>query len=234
MIPSLTSLVESSIMTDATVRLARHLAYLYSEDDETVIIATACVLTVLSAGSICFDLERACDLQPESTSVQAAPETDPPLGRSVDDETEPLPGSPAADKLAVHDTRGVPHDGPEDEPAIQWPDATTWADVLSRSPMVSTDPTRHDRPLVLDDHRLYLTRYWQEQEQIATWLMDHVRRPPVMTKSDTILSLLFADSRPDQRKAAQLALNSMVSVVAGGPGTGKTTVVARLLAALGH
>jgi len=191
---NLTSLETAGILTAGTIRLARHLGYLYGEAEELVIMAAACTITALSAGSVCFNLDQAWQSQP-------------------------------------------------DQP-IDWPDAETWRSALSSSPMVSTDPDRRDRPLILDHKSVYLTRYWAEQKKIVDWFSTRLApqppvpqsQPPVIpespkTGSPDPLDLFFPDPSP-QKDAARLATTSPVCVIAGGPGTGKTTAVARILAAM--
>ncbi|MCH8552658.1 MAG: exodeoxyribonuclease V subunit alpha [Natronospirillum sp.] len=99
-------------------------------------------------------------------------------------------------------------------------------------------------PLVLDDGAngtplLYLRRYWQYERQIESALQQRLDRPvPV---DDQVLSeglaALFgpppeADAPDWQRIACALAARQRFAIITGGPGTGKTTTVVRLLALL--
>ncbi|HUD17606.1 MAG TPA: exodeoxyribonuclease V subunit alpha [Acidimicrobiales bacterium] len=136
----------------------------------------------------------------------------------------------------------------EETDDLPWPSADVWAAGLTRSSIVSlaADPTDGPlRPLVWDGDRLYLHRYWHYELAIADDLLR--RCMPVAPDSSTrwsgpdaddvdrVLDSLFgADGTegPDlQRLAAQRALGPGVSIIAGGPGTGKTYTVARLLTA---
>ena len=93
-------------------------------------------------------------------------------------------------------------------------------------------------PLVLDDDgRLYLHRSWSWERQIA----DSVRMlgAPLATElspaAEAVLDRFFpvGELQPDmQRVAARTALTHGFTVISGGPGTGKTTTVARILAAI--
>ena len=91
--------------------------------------------------------------------------------------------------------------------------------------------TLNGKAIRLDHERLlYLDRYWREEQQVCADLLALSARAsqPV---TDTELERLFPP--PDfaeQRAAAQLALTQPMTVLTGGPGTGKTTTVARLLA----
>ncbi len=90
-------------------------------------------------------------------------------------------------------------------------------------------------PLVLDGNdRLYLHRYWQYEKQLADALIRHARQDPVAVDEPRLraaLARLF--SRPheaEQKTAAAVAALRRFAVISGGPGTGKTTTVLRLLA----
>jgi exodeoxyribonuclease V alpha subunit len=96
-----------------------------------------------------------------------------------------------------------------------------------------------DQPLVLDGERLYLRRYWRDETLVARAIRARAGSlRPVDTNGARIwLDLLFdADARaepPDwQKVACAVALRGSVAIITGGPGTGKTYTVARLLALL--
>ncbi|MBC7456563.1 MAG: exodeoxyribonuclease V subunit alpha [Massilia sp.] len=105
-----------------------------------------------------------------------------------------------------------------------------------------------EQPLVLDGARLYLRRYWRDETLVARSIGERARLPrPVDTaKARAWLDLLFASQRgtpaadaaatpatPDwQKLACAIALRGSVAIITGGPGTGKTYAVARLLALL--
>jgi exodeoxyribonuclease V alpha subunit len=84
------------------------------------------------------------------------------------------------------------------------------------------------------DRLLYLDRYWREELQVCTDLLALSAGPCATgTVDDAQIEKLFpAPAFTEQRAAAQLALTQPVTVLTGGPGTGKTTTVARLLALL--
>ena len=126
-------------------------------------------------------------------------------------------------------------DEPVDLDHVQWPDVNSWTGLLAASPLVATgsDPAR--RPLRLEGTRLYLDRYWRQECTIADGLLARsATRPDV---DDEVLgrgldALFGADPADLQRLAAAAAVRSAFAVVAGGPGTGKTTTVARIIALL--
>jgi exodeoxyribonuclease V alpha subunit len=82
--------------------------------------------------------------------------------------------------------------------------------------------------LRLEDAVLYLDRYWREEQQVAKDLLGLLP-----TQSDALvqdIDRLFPAGYEEQREAAEIALSQGLTVLTGGPGTGKTTTVARLLA----
>jgi exodeoxyribonuclease V alpha subunit len=89
-------------------------------------------------------------------------------------------------------------------------------------------------PLVLDLDRLYLQRYWRFERDVAGFLLR--RSEPLDVDPNalrTSLEQLFGagTAAPDwQMVAAAVAVNRRFSVISGGPGTGKTTTVIKLLA----
>ncbi|WP_150912083.1 exodeoxyribonuclease V subunit alpha [Marinobacter halotolerans] len=91
-------------------------------------------------------------------------------------------------------------------------------------------------PLVLEGTRLYLRRFWRYEQGIAAGIRQ--RLSPGGADSDQQLSLaldtLFGqqDAVDYQKVACALAARNRFSVITGGPGTGKTTTVLNLLAAL--
>ncbi|MFC3531818.1 exodeoxyribonuclease V subunit alpha [Vogesella facilis] len=94
-------------------------------------------------------------------------------------------------------------------------------------------------PLIVDAAgRLYFARQWRDEEQLAAALATLARDPQPLPASeeqiDALLDALFGPpAAPDwQRLAARLALQRRFLTLSGGPGTGKTTTVVRLLAAL--
>ncbi|WP_266167868.1 exodeoxyribonuclease V subunit alpha [Dyella subtropica] len=91
-------------------------------------------------------------------------------------------------------------------------------------------------PLVLDDTRLYLRRYWNHERQVAQAIRERLATPQVVPEHlGEELARLFPASAamPDwPRVACALAARSAFTVITGGPGTGKTTTVVRLLGLL--
>ena len=115
---------------------------------------------------------------------------------------------------------------PVDLAALPWPDAGRWVEAVRRSSLSGG-------PLELDGSRLYLDRYWREERQTAADLRAFAgtREIDEATLQDG-LARLFAPADDLQRRAAASAVRRRLAVVAGGPGTGKTTTVARIVALL--
>ncbi|GGD07264.1 exodeoxyribonuclease V subunit alpha [Halopseudomonas salina] len=112
-----------------------------------------------------------------------------------------------------------------------------WCAALSASDVVDSQaPDQGTRPLVLVGQRLYLRRYWQYEQQVVTDVHRRLNAPlDVQADFPERLQGLFADSKqhPDwQELACALAARGRFSIITGGPGTGKTTTVVRLLALL--
>jgi exodeoxyribonuclease V alpha subunit len=148
----------------------------------------------------------------------------------------PRLGHVFVDLATVRDTAAVESDEVVDLSAMPWPDADGWiAGVAGSTELVAIgDDDDGSRPLRLLGSRLYLDRYWREERQVAADLL--ADSAPTAVDEAVLQSgveRLFA-GRDDagQRRAASCALIRRLSVIAGGPGTGKTTTVARITALL--
>ncbi len=97
-------------------------------------------------------------------------------------------------------------------------------------------------PLVLNDSRLYLRRFWRYEQRIADGIRQRLALPSALADPQSAaartlaaaLGPLFrtADGVDYQKLACALAARNRFAVITGGPGTGKTTTVVNLLAAL--
>ena len=112
---------------------------------------------------------------------------------------------------------------------------------LMASGVVGTPQHPAGKPLVLDDdHRLYLHRYFDLERRLARRLQRAAAAPLPPPDSACagaeLLATLFGDRRDaahaQQRAAVALALGGRLTIISGGPGTGKTTTVVNLLACL--
>ncbi len=115
------------------------------------------------------------------------------------------------------------------------PDPPTWSACLQRSPVIGR-PGQY-RPLILDDKkRLYLYRYWDYERRLIDWVLGpgsgELHRDPNLLKKgiQSLFPASDANAIDWQMVAALAASTRRFCVVSGGPGTGKTTTVARILA----
>lgn len=114
------------------------------------------------------------------------------------------------------------------------PPVEAWISALRASAVVATPG--EFRPLVLDDSgRLYLYRYWHYEQRLADDLL--ARAADVDHLDETLLRAGLKRHFPDprdaeQKLAAATAVLRRLCVISGGPGTGKTTTVVKILALL--
>lgn len=116
------------------------------------------------------------------------------------------------------------------------PENEAWSAILSRFPVIGdgTQPT----PLVLQQQRLYLQRMWHYEGIVADFIGSAENRRITLdetTLPETLNTLFPPTASHDidwQKVAVAVAATRRVAVISGGPGTGKTTTVAKLLATL--
>ncbi len=113
-------------------------------------------------------------------------------------------------------------------PADMWPDLDGWLAALGGSPCVTVgdDSAPTNRPLRLIDGLLYLERYWRDEETVSSELARLVGSPTrrlAATRIDPSLD-------ETQRRAVEAALFDGLTIIAGGPGTGKTRIISEILA----
>ena len=185
---------DAGVLTAADVHVARRLAHLAGEEDESVWLAAALAVRGPRLGHVYVDL----------ATIQA--------------------------------TATVDSDEPVDVSALPWPAPGGWTEHLATSGLVAVgEEDRRHRPLRLVGSFLYLDRYWREERQIATDLLalsDDEPSEAVLaeTLADGLGRLFAGQEDGHQRLAAAAAVLSRFAVVAGGPGTGKTTTVAGIVA----
>ncbi len=188
--------------------------FLHDEDraaPASVLLAAALVSHQLGRGHVCLDLQRTLDHPNESLAI-------PPERHSA-----------------------------SDQPPVELPDTLLagwtperWLAQLQHPALV--DDGSGNTPLVLIGHRLYLRRYWSYEQEVAQALTARMARSdsleawwPTDRLRDS-LNALFphpVDEPPDWQKiACAVAARGAFSIITGGPGTGKTTTVVRLLALL--
>jgi exodeoxyribonuclease V alpha subunit len=129
--------------------------------------------------------------------------------------------------------------------SFEWPTTTVAAlmEKLQHSPLVRlvSDPSvveeQAGQPLTLFAGRLYLSRYFRFEQQVACWLQQ--ASLPIATSADIpelaqqLRQLFTPQSEIDwQAVAVATACDGRFTLISGGPGTGKTTTVTKLLALL--
>ncbi len=118
--------------------------------------------------------------------------------------------------------------------------AQAWAQQLAACGQVwEVGAFDYDQPLVLDGDRLYLRRYWRDETLVARAVRERATKlrevdvRDVRGWLDVLFSTQAGNEGPDwQKLACAIALRGSVAIITGGPGTGKTYTVARLLALL--
>lgn len=193
------------------VAFAGLLMDLANEQQPSVLVAAALTSFQLGSGHVCVDLQ----------ALLQHPEVFLPPVKN----TEGDPGPGWRPFLQTLQTQGL----------------SAWQQQLRASPAVGAGEGAE--PLVLDGHRLYLRRYWRYETQVAKALLARLATPAVDLSLKTLppghlvqaLDALFegATDAPDwQRIATAIASRQRFVVISGGPGTGKTTTVVRLLSLL--
>ena len=117
-----------------------------------------------------------------------------------------------------------------------------WHEFLQACPQVLAWPGGVERgqPLVLAGGRLYLRRYWSDENTVADAVRARTGRdkggaPPSLVREwlDRLFTHATREGGADWQKiACAVATRGGLAVITGGPGTGKTYTVARLLALL--
>lgn len=120
---------------------------------------------------------------------------------------------------------------------LEAPDMDRWVSELEESPVVGSPGAF--RPLILDaDRRLYFHKLWHYENVLAEQLVERsgqqyqaVDLPLLRDGLDRLFGT--SEQEPDwQQVGAASAVLQKLSVISGGPGTGKTTTIVRVLALL--
>ena len=148
-------------------------------------------------------------------------------------------GNSCAD-LAQH--AGQPSPEPAvvpDQPPYVFPAVDVWTAALLEHGVCrrAGEAQAHEALLLLDDTRVYLPRYHRAEQRLARAIRARLASAPPTDLARTVprFRALFptaAMAMDWQALAAVAALRSPLVFVTGGPGTGKTTVAAKLLALL--
>lgn len=114
-----------------------------------------------------------------------------------------------------------------------------WQSVL-KNHIAFSDSSQKIAPMLFQNGLLYFYRYWQAEHNIATYLQQAVEFSPKIANVELdkqIIEQLFENNTTQsdidwQKVAVATALKQNFSLISGGPGTGKTTTVVKLLLGL--
>lgn len=201
---------QAGVLSLAAVHVAQTSCRLIGEANPSVLLAVALAVRALEAGSVSLELS------------------------SVRHEVEAV----LLDRSETEQQTGL---GPVTVPTLPWPEPETWLQALTSSPAVASelDPPNR-KPLRLVDNLLYLERYWGNELSVRSILDERVRDASVglhssdeVARAQAIAEASYTGTDlPDEQQiqAAVSAAFEPTVVLAGGPGTGKTATVARMLA----
>ena len=112
---------------------------------------------------------------------------------------------------------------------IPWPAAPDWVAAVAASRLAGSSVLQVEHGLV------YLDRYWREERVVADTLRARIAQQPPLVDEALLQAgadRVFPTGFEEQRVASESAVRRWTALVTGGPGTGKTTAVAGLLALL--
>lgn len=123
----------------------------------------------------------------------------------------------------------------DDHPVAHFPSLEQWREALLSS-TVAGQPGDYC-PLILDSNLLYLYRYYNYETTLANALLSRTEgnNLPDINSCKTFIDNIFNANTGEvdyQRIAALAALSNKCTIISGGPGTGKTTTVAKIIALL--
>jgi exodeoxyribonuclease V alpha subunit len=153
----------------------------------------------------------------------------------------PRMGHVLVDLQTIRRTAAVDTEDPIDLDALRWPSPEPWMAAVARSPLVAAEDGDGDAeavaPLRMRGPWLYLDRYWAEEVSVAAALRARLSQRAEEVDEVVLaagLARLWADTGAEDRQAqaAAAAVRRPLTVIAGGPGTGKTTTVAKIVALL--
>jgi len=144
----------------------------------------------------------------------------------------PRLGHVLVDLASIRGTVAVDTEEAVDLGALDWPEPDDWVARVGTCSLATDQP----HPLRLDGARLYLDRYWREERAVASDLRALADATPGgVNEAELTAGAQRLYPNPDDaraRAAVQAAVHRRLTVIAGGPGTGKTTAVARVVALL--
>ena len=119
---------------------------------------------------------------------------------------------------------------------ITFPDWNEITNILPESSCCTTDPASVQRPLVLSGDRIYFYKYWLYEDLLAEKVLNLScgtgKYAGHTAEIKAVFAKLFDVKSDEQQKAAETVIGRRFSVITGGPGTGKTTTVAKIIAGI--
>ncbi|MDR8391587.1 exodeoxyribonuclease V subunit alpha [Aliifodinibius sp. S!AR15-10] len=122
----------------------------------------------------------------------------------------------------------------DSDKAVRGPELNEWIGELNASECIGKPGQA--RPLILDeDGRLYLHKYWKYEALLAEQLRIRAVPPALNVNAENLkkeLDALFDSDQTGldwQKIAAWAAVRQKLTIISGGPGTGKTTTVVKIL-----
>lgn len=105
-------------------------------------------------------------------------------------------------------------------------------DLIEELPLIGKPFEK--KPIILTSTHVWFYRYWQYEYELSQSLKELLQAVPIpLHLTDTLHQLFNTTTALDWQKiATALALNQRFMIISGGPGTGKTTTVTRILALL--
>ncbi|MBN2429120.1 MAG: exodeoxyribonuclease V subunit alpha [Deltaproteobacteria bacterium] len=118
---------------------------------------------------------------------------------------------------------------------LETPNTNSWAKKLGSFEIVGKPG--EDKPLVLTESRLYLNRYWNYERELIEFVKGYssaITFPKDQTELQSLIGELFPESsspgQPDWQKVAAItALLKPFCLISGSPGTGKTSIIFKIL-----
>ncbi|WP_446665838.1 exodeoxyribonuclease V subunit alpha [Flexivirga sp. B27] len=220
----------AGILEPADVHVATQLSSIAGEDDSSVVLALALAVRAVRLGSICVDLRESLDpaaLIDTSAETEVAEDSGGQIGQAPEGEQggrvpEERSGGGVSRPDELRDNSHL---------TSAWPtDADEWLRAIQDSALLGSGVLRVEFGLV------YLDRYHREELRVAEILRARATQESPAV-DDAILQagldrLFEGEAYAEQRAAADAAARQWTTVLTGGPGTGKTTTVARLLVLL--
>ncbi|MCK5662794.1 MAG: exodeoxyribonuclease V subunit alpha [Thiotrichaceae bacterium] len=123
---------------------------------------------------------------------------------------------------------------PQKSQELGWTNCPKSSEILTNiksSPVVGEGDELS--PLIFENNKLYLNRYYHNEKNISDSLLRMTQTSNVDIDINTINNLFTGSEVPDYQKlAAIISCKHQFSIISGGPGTGKTWAVSKILALL--